>query len=133
MAEQGFWDRPEKARETIQEVKQLKGWVEPWTELSGKAVELKELGDLLADEPDASLEADWSQELQRMEQALEALELRTMMQGEEDDNDALVTITPGAGGTESQDWAEMLLRMYTKWSERRGFKQIGRASCRERV
>ena len=121
MAEQGFWDRPEKARETIQEVKQLKGWVEPWTELSSKAVELKELGELLADEPDASLEADWSKELQRMEQALEALELRTMMQGEEDDNDALVTITPGAGGTESQDWAEMLVRMYTRWAERRGF------------
>ena len=97
MAEQGFWDRPEKARETIQEVKQLKGWVEPWTELSGKASELKELADLLEEEPDASLEEDWSRELQRMEQSLEALELRTMMQGEEDGNDAIVTIQPGAG------------------------------------
>jgi peptide chain release factor 2 len=121
MAEQGFWDRPEKARETIQEVKQLKGWVEPWTELSGKAIELKELADLLEEEPDASLEDDWSRELQRMEQSLEALELRTMMQGEEDGNDAIVTIQPGAGGTESQDWAEMLVRMYTRWAERRGF------------
>jgi peptide chain release factor 2 len=121
MAEQGFWDRPEKARETIQEVKQLKGWVEPWTELWGKAVELEELADLLEDEPDASLEHEWSRELQRMEQSLEALELRTMMQGEEDGNDAIVTIQPGAGGTESQDWAEMLVRMYTRWAERRGF------------
>jgi peptide chain release factor 2 len=121
MAEQGFWDRPDKARETIQQAKQLKGWVEPWTELSSKATELRELAELLEDEPDPSLEEDWSKELVRMEQALDALELRTMMQGEEDANDAIVTIQPGAGGTESQDWAEMLVRMYTRWAERRGF------------
>jgi peptide chain release factor 2 len=122
MASQGFWDRPEKARETIQEANRLKQWVEPWTDLSKKAAELTELADLLEDEPDPSLEEEWVRELDRLERGIDELELRTMLQGEEDANDAIVTIQPGAGGTESQDWAEMLVRMYTRWAERRGFE-----------
>ena len=62
MAEPGFWDRPDKAREAIQEANRLKQWVEPWEELSGKAVELKELADLLQDDPDPGLEEDWGSE-----------------------------------------------------------------------
>lgn len=122
MSGQGFWDRPEKAREAIQEANRLKGWLEPWTELSLKTIDLRELADLLEEEPDPDLEGDWGNELRRLEQGLQALELRTMMQGEEDVRDALVTIQPGAGGTESQDWAEMLVRMYTRWAERREYK-----------
>ncbi len=121
MAAQGFWDRPEKARETIQEANREKQWVGPWTELSQKAEELKELADLLEVEPDPGLEEDWGRELERLEKGLDALELRTMLQGEEDGRDAIVTVQPGAGGTESQDWAEMLVRMYTRWGERRGY------------
>jgi peptide chain release factor 2 len=121
MAAQGFWDRPEKAREVIQEANRLKQWVEPWTDLSKKATELTELADLLDDEPDAGLEEEWGRELDRLERGAGELELRTMLQGEEDANDAIVTIQPGAGGTESQDWAEMLVRMYTRWAERRGY------------
>ena len=121
MAAQGFWDRPDKAREIIQEANQLKQWVEPWAELSKKAAELTEIADLLDDEPDAGLEAEWTRELDRLEQGADELELRTMLQGEEDAKDAIITIQPGAGGTESQDWAEMLLRMYTRWAERRGY------------
>jgi len=121
MAAQGFWDRPEKARETIQEVNRLKDWIEPWTELTRKAEELGELAHLLEEEPDPGLEEEWGREVERLERGLEQLELRTMMQGEEDSKDSIVTIQPGAGGTESQDWAEMLLRMYTRWAERRGY------------
>ncbi len=119
MADPSFWDHPDKAREDIQEANRLKRWVKPWGELSQKAAELEELADLLQDEPDPGLEDDWSRELEGLAKGLDALELRTMLQGEEDAKDAIVTIQPGAGGTESQDWAEMLVRMYTRWAERR--------------
>jgi peptide chain release factor 2 len=122
MAAPGFWDRPEKARETIQEANHEKQWVEPWGQLSQKSDELKELAELLEAEPDAGLEQDWTRELEVLERGVDALELRTMLQGEEDGRDAIVTVQPGAGGTESQDWAEMLVRMYTRWGERRGYQ-----------
>jgi peptide chain release factor 2 len=120
-AEQGFWDRPEKAREVIQEINRLKQWVEPWAALSAKATYLTELADLLEEAPDPGMEEELARELAQLEQGAGELELRTMLQGEEDANDAIVTIQPGAGGTESQDWAEMLVRMYTRWAERRGY------------
>jgi peptide chain release factor 2 len=122
MALPGFWDRPEEAREVIAEANREKGWVEPWTRVSGKATELEELAELIREEPDPRLEEDWSRELSKLQKDLEELELKTMLQGEEDHRDALLTIHPGAGGTESQDWAEMLVRMYTRWAERHGFE-----------
>jgi len=122
MAEQGFWDRPDQAREVMEESKRLKGWVEPWTELNAKATELIELADLLTEEPDPELESEWAREVSRLEGGLDALELRTMLQGENDHRGAILTIHPGAGGTESQDWAEMLLRMYQRWAERHGYE-----------
>ena len=122
MSEPGFWDRPEQAREVIEETKLLKGWVEPWTELSGRAAGLVELADLLLEDPDAGLEEEWAREVLRLERGIAELELRTMLQGENDRRGAILTIHPGAGGTESQDWAEMLLRMYQRWAERRGYE-----------
>jgi peptide chain release factor 2 len=119
--EQGFWDRPEKAREVMQEVGRLKQWVDPFTDLSKRTDDLTELADMLDAEPDPGLEDEWVRDLARVEKGLDELELRTMLQGEEDANDAILTIQPGAGGTESQDWAEMLMRMYTRWAERRGY------------
>jgi len=122
MSEPGFWDRPEQAREVIEETKLLKGWVEPCTELSGRADGLVELGDLLLEDPDVGLEEEWAREVLRLERGIAELELRTMLQGENDRRGAILTIHPGAGGTESQDWAEMLLRMYQRWAERRGYE-----------
>ena len=122
MAELGFWDRPDQARGVMEESKRLKGWVEPWSELNSKATELIELADLLTEEPDPELESEWSKEVSRLERGLGDLELRTMLQGENDHRGAILTIHPGAGGTESQDWAEMLLRMYQRWAERRGYE-----------
>ena len=121
MADPGFWDRPEKARETIEEVNQLKGWVGPWHSLDLRAGELAELAELLEEESDEGMEQEWRGELAALRRSVEALELRTMLQGEDDHREAILTIQPGAGGTESQDWAEMLMRMYTRWAERRGF------------
>jgi peptide chain release factor 2 len=121
MASPGFWDDPDGAREVIDEANRLKGWVEPWSRLDSKAQDLAEIGELLEMEADAELEREWRTEFQRLQKGVEELEVRTMLQGEEDHLDAMVTIHPGAGGTESQDWAEMLTRMYTRWAERNGF------------
>jgi peptide chain release factor 2 len=121
MAAPGFWDNQEHAREVITEANQLKGWVEPWAELDARGRELAELAELLEADSDADMEAEWRRELARLETEAERLEVRAMLSGADDARDALVTIHPGAGGTESQDWAEMLLRMYTRWAERHDF------------
>lgn len=118
MAEPGFWDHPDRARTTIDEANTLKGWIEPWKKAAAAAVTLREMADLLAVERDEELEEDWRRELEDTEALLADLELKTMLQGEDDSRDAILTVQPGAGGTESQDWAEMLTRMYTRWAER---------------
>ncbi|HEX6925463.1 MAG TPA: peptide chain release factor 2 [Longimicrobiaceae bacterium] len=117
MAEPGFWDDGAATREVIAEVKELKGWVEPWDRAAAKLGTLAELGELLAIEADPDMEAEWSAEVDALGREVERLELRNMLRGADDARDALVTIHPGAGGTESQDWAEMLMRMYSRWAE----------------
>jgi len=121
MAEPGFWDDGQAARTTIAEAQELKSWVEPWEELHTKATELLELRELLDVEPDDALEAEWEAGVEALAEEIDGLELRTMLRGPDDHRDALLTIHPGAGGTESQDWAEMLMRMYVRWAERHGF------------
>jgi peptide chain release factor 2 len=84
--------------------------------------DLAELAELLEGEDDASMLEDWEREVDAVAGELESLELRNMLQGPDDHRDAILTIHPGAGGTESQDWAEMLLRMYGRWAEKKGFQ-----------
>ena len=122
MAAPSFWTNQEAARATIAEANKQKAWVEPWKALDAKVAEARALADLLDEEEDADLAAELERSLSILESDVEALELRTMLQGEDDHREAIVTIHPGAGGTESQDWAEMLVRMYTRWAERRGFQ-----------
>ena len=121
MAGQGFWDDRDRARRVISEANGLKQWVEPWRALSAKARDLAELGELLEEEHDPELAGEWTAELSALADDVDRLELRTMLQGEDDHREAMLTIHPGAGGLESQDWAEMLSRMYMRWAERRGF------------
>jgi len=121
MAQPGFWDRVDTARHTVEEVKSLKRWVQPFSDLSARLRHALELADLLEHETDETMERELAEESAALESRVEDLSLRTMLQGPEDSLDALLTIHPGAGGTESQDWAEMLMRMYTRWAERRGF------------
>ncbi len=121
MTSPDFWDRPEAAREVMTELSRLKGWTEPWAAAREKGAELVELAELLKEEPDPELEGEWGGERDRLERAVEALELKTMLQGESDHMEAILTIQSGAGGTESQDWAEMLMRMYQRWAERQGY------------
>jgi peptide chain release factor 2 len=105
----------------VQEVKQLKGWISPFDEIAGRLETASSLLELLEGEPDESMSTELEVETERAGRALEAFELQTMLQGADDGRDAILTIHPGAGGTESQDWAEMLMRMYVRWGERHGF------------
>src|SRR5688572_7010035 len=106
MASPGFWDRQEAAREVMAEAARLKEWVNPWNSLNAKSAELGEIADLLKEEGDPALEEEWLREVDQLEKDLGGLEIRTMLQGENDHRGAILTIHPGAGGTESQDWAE---------------------------
>jgi peptide chain release factor 2 len=125
MAEGGgaLWTDQERARKIVEEVKSLKRWLEPYHALRKRVDEGRELSELFEAEShvDLALQRGLEEEAERIAADLEALELQHMLQGPDDARDALLTIHPGAGGTESQDWAEMLTRMYTRWAERHRF------------
>ena len=123
MARPGFWDDPEAARATIQAANELRRWVEPWERLHARARELREWGELFGQEkrPDPALVEEWAAEVAHLEKEVRELELQNMLRSPEAHRDALLTIHPGAGGTESQDWAAMLMRMYLRWAESKGY------------
>ena len=102
-------------------MKQIRSIVTPFETAARQVEDARGLLELLVAEPDEGLSAELEVETTRLEETLSALELRTMLQGPDDTRDAILTIHPGAGGTESQDWAEMLMRMYSRWAERRGY------------
>ena len=121
MAAPGFWNDQESARTAVQQVKELKGWVEPYDRFRGRITSSLELDELLAGEPDAAMSAEIDRELDTVETEMDAFELRSLLRGPDDFRDAQVEISAGAGGTEAQDWAQMLMRMYTRWAERKGY------------
>ena len=122
MASAGFWVNQEQAQEVVQRVKILKGWVEPFDRLESRVAGGLELDELLEAEPDPSMIAELEAEVAALEGEVDAYELRSLLRGPDDHRDAQLEISAGAGGTEAQDWASMLMRMYTRWAERRGFE-----------
>ncbi|MBA3659159.1 MAG: peptide chain release factor 2 [Gemmatimonadales bacterium] len=116
-----FWSNQEAARVAVQELKGLKAWVAPYESLVGRLDSAREMAELLVLDHDAGMTTDLDREAEELEQELGRFELQAMLQGPDDRRGAIVTIHPGAGGTESQDWAEMLMRMYVRWAERKGF------------
>src|SRR5207302_9436658 len=122
MADGSLWADSERARQTVAEVKSLKGWLEPYHALRKRVDEGLESNELLEAEThvDLALQRSLEAEAQEIAGRLEALEMQNMMRGPDDVRDALLTIHPGAGGTESQDWAELRVRMYTQCAERPG-------------
>ncbi len=121
MADQGFWDRPDRARDVVQQVKTLKATVEPFDRLAARQQSALELDELLRAEPDAGVARELDGEIASIGSDVEVFELRSLLNGPDDGRDAQVEISAGAGGTEAQDWAEMLMRMYTRWAERKGY------------
>lgn len=118
----GFWNDNQKAQLVLKEISQLKKWSERWQELSQKAEDVALLKDLAEEERDAQAEKEASSSLTELKKELDDFEFQTVLSGEDDAKSALFAIHSGAGGTESQDWAQMLLRMYTRWVERKGFR-----------
>jgi peptide chain release factor 2 len=117
-----LWDDPKAAEEVMRERRRLEAAVDTVNEISGEmadAVEFVELGEA---EGDAAVVAEGLATLEKLAARAHADKVQTLLAGEADSNDAYIEIHAGAGGTESQDWAEMLQRMYTRWAERHGYK-----------
>lgn len=122
MAQAGFWDDPEAAQKVIQKLNTIKRPLAAWQELSGDLDDIQVLFDLGVAENDEATIAEVKTELEDLSRRMEELELTTLLGGEHDSNNAYVSIHSGAGGTEAQDWVQMLFRMYTRWAEERGFE-----------
>ncbi len=114
---EGFWDEQQKAQKVLQDIKQDQDWIDLWKAENDKIKNLKELIELAEMEKDESLEDDIKSEIQSIKKSIADLEFKSMLSGEDDKLDCILTIHSGAGGTESQDWADMLLRMYLRWGE----------------
>lgn len=119
MGEASFWDNPDAAQKTIQSLKPLNGLLKPYEELTGAVADLGALAELAQE--DGSLEGELGGEVEKAERLYDRFELMAMMSGKNDASNAIVSIKPGAGGTDACDWAEILYRMYIRWAQRHGF------------
>jgi peptide chain release factor 2 len=117
-----FWEDNRRAQDLIRERADLARTVNRVTELASDADDLHVMMELVEEAGDASLDADIADGVSRLRKELEEFELKVMLSGPHDAKAAIVSIHPGSGGTESQDWAQMLMRMYLRWCERAGFK-----------
>lgn len=106
----------------MQQNSELKEWVDVWTEASNAVEDALTMWQIANETEDNSLEEEINSEIKKAESLIEELELRNMLGGKDDNRTALLNINSGAGGTEAQDWAEMLMRMYIRWGERRNYK-----------
>jgi peptide chain release factor 2 len=120
--EQNFWNDQEKAQEIMREINDKKSIVEQWTDVDTRLNDVGTLNELAKEEDDDSVVSEITQELQSLEKEIGDLEFRRMLGGIDDRRNAILTIHPGAGGTESQDWAQMLMRMYLRWIENKRFQ-----------
>ncbi|HEX6423698.1 MAG TPA: peptide chain release factor 2 [Acidimicrobiales bacterium] len=116
-----LWDDPDRARRVTGELSAVTDDIERYEQLAGRLDDAETLHELARDEGDEGALAEVDEALGAIEAELRGIELRSMFSGEYDEHDALVSIQAGEGGVDAQDWAEMLLRMYTRWAERRGF------------
>ena len=121
MGEPSFWDDAAAAQKLNQELAALKGGVDTYKGLMAKYEDAETLYEMGIEEGDASMEDDLRAELDLIAEGLETLQLEVLLSGDYDANDAILTLHAGAGGTEAQDWTQMLLRMYGRWAERHGF------------
>jgi len=122
LADPDIWNDPDKAQSLSKERAALEQIVNVLATLHVSLNDLRELAELAAAESDQAALADVDEDLDGLQQRLEVLEFRRMFRGEMDPANAFMEIQPGSGGTEAQDWAEMLLRMYLRWGEKHGFK-----------
>ena len=121
MSTPGFWDNSEKAQAIMEEVKAQRRWIDLWAQLHRQQQELVEFLQLAEEENDAEAAKEVERGVEELERGLSDLEFQHTLGGPDDRKAAIVSIHSGAGGTESQDWAQMLMRMYLRWVERKEF------------
>ena len=117
-----FWDNQEKSSIILTKMKRIQSKIENYRKLQAEIENLESLNELLLEEEDIELGKEVLQSTINLEEKIKKIELETLLSGKYDKNNAIVTLHPGAGGTEAQDWVEMLYRMYTKWATNNGFK-----------
>ena len=115
-----FWDDPDEARRIMKKLDHEKSMVRSWDRLDELRESIKVYQEFLEEGED--VDDELQQEVEKLEKGIEDLELRNMLRGDDDHRDAILTFNPGAGGTESQDWAEMLYRMYTRWAKKHDYQ-----------
>lgn len=118
----GFWNDQKAAQTLLQKSKSLQTWVDIWKEIKSKVNHLKEFIELAEIEQDENSAVEIENELSIVQKEYEKVELKSMLSGKDDDKNCILTIHSGAGGTEAQDWAQMLMRMYLRWGEQNGYK-----------
>lgn len=118
----GFWDDLENTQKVLQRTSALKNKVENYNRLQGQFDDVMALAEMGDEAEDLSILPEAQEELEKFKESLEAMRLTTLLTGEYDSKNAILTFHAGAGGTEAQDWAEMLYRMYNRWGERHGFQ-----------
>ncbi|HIQ99825.1 MAG TPA: peptide chain release factor 2 [Candidatus Scybalocola faecavium] len=121
MEEPGFWDNPEKSQEAMKELKSLKDTVESYHKLSQAYEDVETMIEMGYEENDESLIPEIQEMLDSFIEEFEALKISTLLSGEYDHNNAILTLHAGAGGTEACDWTSMLFRMYSRWAEKHGY------------
>lgn len=119
--QEGFWNDAKTSGVVLQEMKLLKNKYAKFTKIEDELKNLEELNELLLLEEDEELVKELLKNTKLLEHNLEKFEIETLLSGKYDGNNAIVTLHPGAGGTESQDWAEMLYRMYCRWANANGY------------
>lgn len=117
-----FWSDSKNSSKILKRVNEIKNKVEQYRKIENEILNYIELNDLLKQEKDIELEKELENGVYDLEKQIEKLEISTLLSGKYDMNNAIITIHPGAGGTEAQDWAEMLYRMYTRWANSNGYK-----------
>ncbi len=121
MGEPDFWNNQAKAQAVSREISDHKKIVEQWNEMDSRAEDLETLFEMAVEEDDREAFDEIEDGVRSLQNLLEAAMLQSMLSARDDTKNAIVSIHPGAGGTESQDWAEMLMRMYLRWMESRGY------------
>ena len=118
---ENFWQDTKKSSIVYGRIKKIEKKIESFKTIKNEITDLKELNKLLQEEKDETLEKELENSTKNLENKIEKLQITTLFSGKYDGNNAIITLHPGAGGTESQDWVEMLYRMYTRWANNNGF------------
>ena len=116
-----FWNNPEKTTPVLSKIKSLQTKLSTYNRIESELINIEGLNDLLISEYDKELSEELISNTNKLENEINQLEIQTLLSGKYDKNNAILTLHPGAGGTESQDWVQMLYRMYSKWAVANGY------------